>query len=89
MKSLITTLAALAVASTFAIGADDAKPKPDPAAMFAKKDTNSDKSLSLDEFKAGAKDPAKSEEQFKKKDKDGDGKLSLEEFSAGGKKKNK
>ena len=64
------------------------KPKPDPAAAFAKKDTNNDKSLSLDEYKAGAKDPAKAEEAFKKKDKNADGKLTLEEFSAaGGKKK--
>lgn len=95
MKSLISTLAALAVVTSFSFAADEAKkpaagekPKADPAAVFAKKDTNGDKSLSLDEFKAGAKDAAKAEETFKKKDKDGDGKLSLEEFSAhGGKKK--
>lgn len=89
MKSLITTLTAFAVAATFAVAADAEKKKADPAAVFAKKDSNSDKSVSLDEFKAGAKDAAKAEESFKKKDKNGDGKLSLEEFSAGGKKKDK
>jgi Ca2+-binding EF-hand superfamily protein len=88
MKSLVTTLAAFAVAASFSFAADAAKPKPDPEKVFAKKDTNGDKSLSLDEFKAGAKDAAKAEAAFKAKDKDGDGKLSLEEFKAqGGKKK--
>lgn len=101
MKSLITTLAALAVATSFSFAADEGKPsaeagkkpaagekpKPDPEAVFAKKDTNGDKALSLDEFKAGAKDPAKAEETFKKKDKDNDGKLTIEEFKAGGGKK--
>lgn len=97
MKTLITTLAAFAVAASFSFAADPAKPKADPAKpkadpekVFAKKDANSDKSLSLDEFKAGAKDATKAEAQFKAKDKDGDGKVSLEEFKAqGGKKKNK
>jgi hypothetical protein len=90
MKSLITTLSALAVAASFAFAADPAKPKADPEKVFAKKDSNSDKSLSLDEYKAGAKDAAKAEEMFKKQDKDGDGKVSLEEFKArGGKKKAK
>lgn len=90
MKTLITTLAAFAVAASFSFAADPAKPKADPEKVFAKKDANSDKSLSLDEFKAGAKDATKAEAQFKAKDKDGDGKVSLEEFKAqGGKKKNK
>jgi Ca2+-binding EF-hand superfamily protein len=97
MKLVITTFAALAMAGTFAI-AEDAKPeakgdkpKRDPAEVFKKIDTNSDSSITLEEFKAGPmgkKDPAKAEEAFKKRDKDGDGKLSLEEFTAhGGKKK--
>ena len=96
MKSLITTLAALAVATSFSLAAEPKKPeagadkpKADPEKVFAKKDANSDKSVSLEEFKAGAKDATKAEEQFKKKDKDNDGKLSLEEFSATGKKKDK
>jgi Ca2+-binding EF-hand superfamily protein len=100
MKSLITTLAALAVATSFTLGAEEAKkpaagaekPKHDPAEVFKKLDTNADGSVSLEEFKAGPagkKDAAKAEEIFKKKDKDSDGKLSLEEFSAAGGKKNK
>jgi Ca2+-binding EF-hand superfamily protein len=96
MKLVITTVAALAMASTLAI-AEDAKPaakgdkpKRDPSEAFKKIDGNSDNSLTLEEFKAGPmgkKDPAKAEEVFKKRDKDGDGKLSLEEFSPKGKKK--
>ena len=96
MKSLITTLAALAVATSFSLAAEPKKPeagadkpKADPEKMFAKKDANGDKSVSLEEYKAGSKDAAKSEETFKKKDKDNDGKLSLEEFKATGGKKNK
>jgi Ca2+-binding EF-hand superfamily protein len=96
MKFVITTFAALAMASTLAI-AEDAKPeakgdkpKRDPAEVFKKIDSNSDNALTLEEFKAspiGKKDPARAEEVFKKRDKDGDGKLSLEEFKAGGGKK--
>lgn len=99
MKLVITTFAALAMASTLAIAEDaqpaakgENKPKRDPSEVFKKIDGNSDNALTLDEFKAGPlgkKDPAKAEEVFKKRDKDGDGKLSLEEFKAhaGGKKK--
>ena len=96
MKLVITTFAALAMASTLAI-AEDAKPaakgdkpKRDPAEAFKKIDSNSDSAVSLEEFKAGPmgkKDPSKAEEVFKKRDKDGDGKLSLEEFKGPGKKK--
>ena len=92
MKLVITTFAALALASTLAI-AEDAqpaakgdKPKRDPAEVFKKIDGNSDNALTLEEFKTGPlgkKDPAKAEEVFKKRDKDGDGKLSLEEFKSG------
>jgi len=100
MKLVISTFAALAIASTFAVaedakpaaaGAKGDKPKQEPAEAFKKLDSNSDNSISLEEFKAGPmgkKDPAKAEEIFKRRDKDGDGKLSLEEFTArGGKKK--
>jgi Ca2+-binding EF-hand superfamily protein len=100
MKLVITTIAALAIAGTFAI-AEDAKPaapadkgdkpKNEPSELFKKIDSNNDNSISLEEFKAGPagkKDPAKAEEIFKRRDKDGDGKLSPEEFAArGGKKK--
>jgi Ca2+-binding EF-hand superfamily protein len=61
------------------------KPAPDPAKMFAKKDANSDGSLSLDEFKAGMKDKAleNADKRFKKIDSNSDGKVSLDEFKAG------
>ena len=62
--------------------------KADPEAQFAKMDKNSDKKLSLEEFKGkrtGDK-ATKAEEQFKKLDKDSDGALTLEEFKARGKK---
>lgn len=95
MKSLITSLAALAMAANLAIAEDakpDAtkeKPKRNPEDVFKKLDSNSDSSVSVDEFKAGRKDPAKAEEMFKKRDKDGDGKLTLEEFKAHAPKKDK
>jgi hypothetical protein len=84
---------ALLVAASFSFAAEgDAKkegdkPKVDPATAFAKKDANSDKKLSKEEFLKGSKDAAKSEKQFAAKDKDKDGSLTLEEFSAAGKKK--
>jgi Ca2+-binding EF-hand superfamily protein len=68
-----------------AAGAD--KPKPDPAAVFGKKDTNADGKLSKEEFVAKAKDAAKAEQQFAARDKDKDGFVSKEEFTAVGKKK--
>jgi Ca2+-binding EF-hand superfamily protein len=66
--------------------ADGEKPKRDPAEAFKKLDANNDSKVSLEEFKAKAKDAAKAEEAFGKKDKDGDKNLTLEEFSAAGKK---
>ena len=95
MKSLVTSLAALALAANFALAEDakpDAtkeKPKRNAEDVFKKLDANSDSSVSLDEFKAARKDAAKAEEMFKKRDKDGDGKLSLEEFKAHAPKKDK
>ncbi len=92
MKSLLLSLL---LAPALAFAADDAnpakpakggtKPKHDPEAVFKKLDTNTDSSLSLDEFKASArakKTPDKAEGMYKKLDKDGDGKVTLEEFKA-------
>lgn len=98
MKTIITTLGALALATAITIaqdkppgggpggpgGPDGQRPKPED--IFKKLDANSDNAISLDEFKAGPmgqKDPAKAEEIFKKIDKDGNGSLSLEEFKSG------
>jgi Ca2+-binding EF-hand superfamily protein len=68
-----------------ALSADGEKKAPNPEKVFAKKDANSDGSLTLDEFKAGLKDKAlaSADKRFKKIDSNGDGKLSLDEFKAG------
>lgn len=99
MKKFLTTLSALALASTLSLAQDkpagpppggpDGKPgreRPNPEEAFKKLDTNNDGSISLDEFKAGPmgqRDPARAEEAYKKMDKDSDGKVTLEEFKAG------
>ena len=76
-------LSALLATAALSFGADEAKKKPaDPEAAFKKLDKDNDGKLSLDEFKANAKDPAKAEQQFKKLDTNGDGSLSLDEFKA-------
>jgi Ca2+-binding EF-hand superfamily protein len=93
MKFIITALTAIAVCAMVATAGEGKKggdkPKGDPAAFFKKMDANGDGCLSLDEFKAKAKDAAKAEVTFKAKDKDGDGKLTVDEFKAGGGKKKK
>jgi Ca2+-binding EF-hand superfamily protein len=68
-----------------AVFAAEGKKAPDPAKIFARKDTNSDGSLTLDEFKAGLKDKAleTADKRFKKIDTNGDGNVSLDEFKAG------
>jgi len=98
MKTTITLLSALALATSLSFGQEPtAGPKgpkgpgghpggrPNPEEIFKKLDANDDKSISLDEFKAGPmgkKDPAKAEEVFKKVDADSSGGVSLEEFKA-------
>jgi len=87
MKKFLALLVVAGCCTPGILSAQEKK-KPDPEAQFAKMDTNSDKKLSLDEFKGkrtGDK-AAKAEEQFKKMDKDSDGSLTLEEFKARGKK---
>ncbi len=56
-----------------------------PEEYFAKKDTNQDGKLSLEEFKAGAEGERlkRAEERFKKMDTNGDGAVTKEEFKAG------
>ena len=75
--------AALAVVGSTAAAAPGKQD--DPQKRFARKDTNSDGFLTLEEFKAGLKDKAleKADKRFKKSDSDGDGKLSFDEFKAG------
>jgi Ca2+-binding EF-hand superfamily protein len=67
------------------LSADGGKKAPNPEKVFAKKDANSDGSLTLDEFKTGLKDKAldNADKRFKKIDANGDSKLSLDEFKAG------
>lgn len=82
---ITSILVALLVSVSFGFAAEGNKPKPDPAAQFAKMDKDGDAKLSKDEFLATAKDDAakaKKAEVFAKKDKDADGFLSKEEFLA-------
>jgi len=96
MRTTITLLSAMAVAASLSFAQDKpagapkgpggpGKPQMSPEKVFEKLDTNQDKSISLDEFKASPraqKDPAKAEEAFKKMDTDGKDGISLEEFKA-------
>ncbi|MFM8579849.1 MAG: EF-hand domain-containing protein [Planctomycetaceae bacterium] len=69
--------------TTTGIAAD--RPTPDPEKIFARRDTNKDGQLSLEEFKHGLQDKALelADKRFKRLDTDGNGKVSLEEFKAG------
>ncbi|MCE9611336.1 MAG: EF-hand domain-containing protein [Chthoniobacter sp.] len=96
MKRIITTLSALALASTLTFAEDQpAGPggghrghghgHPQPGEIFKKLDTNNDGSISEAEFKAGPraqKDPAKAAEIFKKLDADNSGGVTAEELKA-------
>ncbi|MDX2081512.1 MAG: hypothetical protein SFU53_12085 [Terrimicrobiaceae bacterium] len=81
MKIILSVALGLLVASSPVFSEDAAKPKKDPAEVFAKKDKDSNGSLSKTEFTANAKDNAKAEANFAKKDKNKDGSVSLEEFT--------
>jgi hypothetical protein len=97
MKTLITTIGALAMATTLCLAEDKPpqpppggpggdRPRPNPEEAFKKLDANGDGSVTLDEFKAGPRaqqNPERAEGAFKRMDKDGDGKLTLEEFKSG------
>ena len=92
MKPLITTIAALAIATSPssaqnkpATGPRGQGTPPTPEQVLKKFDTNGDGFLSLDEFKArplAQKHPAAAEAVFKKIDTNGDGKVSLDEMKA-------
>jgi hypothetical protein len=97
MKTIITTLSLLAIATTLSIaqekppggpggsGGPGQGQRPNPEEIFKKLDANSDGAVSLDEFKASKRaqqDPAKAEAAFKSMDKNADGQVSLEEFKA-------
>lgn len=64
--------------------APEGKNCPDPGARFAKRDTNGDGKLSVEEFKAGMPEDkaAKADEIFAKIDGDKDGALTKEEMKA-------
>lgn len=92
MKALTSILAVLALAVTVNAAEGDAPKKKafDPEAAFKKLDSNSDGSISKEEWAAGPqakKDAAKADKAFAAKDKDKSGSLSKEEFVAQGKKK--
>jgi Ca2+-binding EF-hand superfamily protein len=82
-STLILTVLALAATGSVTLAAPDKAP--DPQKMFSRKDTNSDGSLTLDEFKTGMKDKQleNADKRFKKIDTNGDGKVSFDEFKAG------
>lgn len=91
MKTCIQTLGILAIAASLSFGQDEAtkeKKGHNPEQMFKKLDTDSNGSLSLDEFKAspmGKKAGDKAEARFTKLDADSNGSVSPEELKAGAK----
>lgn len=92
MKKHMPLLVATLLAAGFAAPSfadKEGKGKQDPEARFQKLDSNGDGKLTLDEFKAGMKNPDRAEKLFKKLDANGDGVVTLDEYKAGapGKKK--
>ena len=84
MKYVAVALIAACVAFGGQAPAPQTTQKPrDPKKAFARLDTNGDGKVSLEEFKARGKDPAKREKRFNKLDTNHDGFLSMEEFAAG------
>ena len=85
MVRCVVMFAMAACCMTPALSADGQKKAPNLDKVFARRDANSDGSLTLDEFKTGLKDKAlaNADKRFKKIDANGDGKVSLDEFKAG------
>jgi len=80
--SLATVVAITLMGSALCQAQDAPKKAPNPQQKFEKLDADKNGSVSSDEFKANAKDPAKAEKQFAKIDADKNGSVSLEEWSA-------
>ena len=79
----------LVVMALFAVTITNAqdKKKPDPEKMFASYDTDEDKLISLDEFKAKKRrkevEAAVLEKRYAKMDADSNGSVTFDEFKAG------
>ena len=85
VSCFVLTLSLVGLAALPLWAAEKEKPaKPrDPAKIFSRRDADGDGKLTLDEFKAGMKEPAvaKADQRFKKIDADGNGTVSLKEFT--------
>ncbi|WP_405291072.1 EF-hand domain-containing protein [Algibacter sp. Ld11] len=85
-KKLKFGLVIVALCAVSITNAQDKK-KPDPEKMFASYDTNEDKLITLDEFKAKKRKKEMEaevlEKRFAKMDADSNGSVTLEEFKAG------
>ena len=77
------TLGLVGLAALPLAAAEKEKKPQDPAKVFSRRDKDGDGQLSLEEFKAGMKEPAvaKADQRFKKIDADGNGTVSLKEFT--------
>ncbi len=88
MRTCIQTLGFLAITAALSFGQDAPKEKGkggDPEMMFKKMDTDSNGSVSLEEFKAtprAQKNPDMAGEIYGKMDSDSDGSVTLDEFKA-------
>ena len=79
--TLATIVAVTLMGSALCQAQDAPKKAPNPQQKFEKLDADKNGSVSSEEFKAKAKDPAKADKQFARLDSDKNGSLSLEEFS--------
>lgn len=93
MKTTLTMISMLALATSLSIAQEDqkgpqkkpGKGHPKPEEIFKKLDADSSGSVSLEEFKNSPRaqqNPEKADEAFKKIDKDANNELSLEEFKS-------
>ena len=80
--TLATVVAVTLMGSALCQAQDAPKKAPNPQQKFEKLDADNNGSVSLEEFKANAKNPDAADKKFAKLDADKNGALSLEEFSA-------